>query len=290
MLDRLFKSDIPSIVLKGVPYFCNVYVIAKGKIISERLASTPLPASSAPPPRRMASVPYRSIDQTAGSMYVSEMREEFSVPETEISCISGDRMSTDSTLFDFYDNLGSTLSRAPSKSVGMGMGMRTSTSMNSNQYRRFAVSSACQYVDLGSADELALHNHETSRTSHPPRPSEEVEEKLRKLQLQIKQTMDMYHAACKEALTAKQQKTGYSVLVESTVQVADKTSKVVVTPSFVYSSAPATDTTTYCRFSPLSPRSERNTAPHPSKSGRNAAYFAPRPLRSERNASPRSSG
>lgn len=40
---RLFiKNDIASVVLKGTPDFCNVYVISKGKIASEQKALRPL--------------------------------------------------------------------------------------------------------------------------------------------------------------------------------------------------------------------------------------------------------
>ncbi|KAM7477543.1 hypothetical protein LguiA_025756 [Lonicera macranthoides] len=42
-ITRLFiKNDIPSIVLKGTPDFCNVYVISKGKIVSGQKALHPL--------------------------------------------------------------------------------------------------------------------------------------------------------------------------------------------------------------------------------------------------------
>ncbi|GMP47645.1 hypothetical protein CsSME_00015594 [Camellia sinensis var. sinensis] len=62
-ISRLFKTDIPSIVLKGAPYFCSVYVISKGKIASMRVASHPLPCLSTTD--RSRSVPNRnSNDET----------------------------------------------------------------------------------------------------------------------------------------------------------------------------------------------------------------------------------
>ena len=39
---------------------------------------------------------------------------------------------------------------------------------------------------------------------HPPRLSNGVEAEMKRLKLELKQTMDMYTAACRESLTAKQ--------------------------------------------------------------------------------------
>lgn len=46
ILHRFKTSSIPSNVSKGVPDFCTVYVISKGKISSARSASRPAPHSS----------------------------------------------------------------------------------------------------------------------------------------------------------------------------------------------------------------------------------------------------
>ena len=41
-------TDVPTNVSKGAPEFCSVYVISKGKIVSVRSATVPVPN---PPPR-----------------------------------------------------------------------------------------------------------------------------------------------------------------------------------------------------------------------------------------------
>lgn len=43
---RFKTKDIPATVTKGVPDFCTVYVISKGKISSSRSASRPAPGIS----------------------------------------------------------------------------------------------------------------------------------------------------------------------------------------------------------------------------------------------------
>lgn len=43
---RFKVTDIPSSVTKGAPDFCNVYVISKGKVQSQRSALRPAPANS----------------------------------------------------------------------------------------------------------------------------------------------------------------------------------------------------------------------------------------------------
>lgn len=43
IINRRFKTDLPTSVSKTAPDFCNVYVISKGKISSLRNASRPAP-------------------------------------------------------------------------------------------------------------------------------------------------------------------------------------------------------------------------------------------------------
>lgn len=46
LLRRFKITDVPGNVSKGVPDFCNVYVISKGKISSMKSASRPAPVFS----------------------------------------------------------------------------------------------------------------------------------------------------------------------------------------------------------------------------------------------------
>ncbi|KAI8565900.1 hypothetical protein RHMOL_Rhmol03G0297000 [Rhododendron molle] len=201
-ISRLFKSsDIPSTVLKGAPYFCNVYVISKGKVASMRSASHPLP-SNISATGRTRSAPTHHITNDHDTDFVdrvpeTRLQDEMSIPETDISYVCSGRLSTDSTFFAFYDNLaGSELitGRSPRSLSMMSVGARNFDPIG------LASSSNCADLDY-SPHELSPSDKETSCL--PLNNELVVEEKIRRLELQMKQTMDMYHAACREALTAK---------------------------------------------------------------------------------------
>lgn len=53
-------------------------------------------------------------------------------------------------------------------------------------------------------DDLSSSEEESKSKSSAPQNIEDMEEKMRRLELQMKQTMEMYHAACREALREKQ--------------------------------------------------------------------------------------
>ncbi|KAF7149177.1 hypothetical protein RHSIM_Rhsim03G0270900 [Rhododendron simsii] len=201
-ISRLFKSsDIPSTVLKGAPYFCNVYVISKGKVASMRCASHPLP-SNISATGRTRSAPTHHITNDHDTDFVdrvteTRLQDEMSIPETDISYVCSGRLSTDSTFFAFYDNLaGSELITGCSpRSLSM-------MSVGARNFDPIGLASASNRADLDySPHELSPSDKETSCL--PLNNELVVEEKMRRLELQMKQTMDMYHAACREALTAK---------------------------------------------------------------------------------------
>jgi hypothetical protein len=62
MHDRRFRtSDVPSLVSKGAPEFCTVYIISKGKIQSVKTATAPLAPKAMP--RKNALQPQQSPDR-----------------------------------------------------------------------------------------------------------------------------------------------------------------------------------------------------------------------------------
>ncbi|KAG5559749.1 hypothetical protein RHGRI_009304 [Rhododendron griersonianum] len=205
-ISRLFKSsDIPSTVLKGAPYFCNVYVISKGKVASMRSASHPLPSNIISATGRTRSAPTHHITNDhhdtdfVDRVTETRLQDEMSIPETDISYVCSGRLSTDSTFFAFYDNLAESeliTGRSPRSLSMMSVGARN--------FDPIGLASASNCADLDySPHELSPSDKETSCL--PLNINElVVEEKMRRLELQMKQTMDMYHAACREALTAKQ--------------------------------------------------------------------------------------
>ncbi|XP_066377182.1 U-box domain-containing protein 35-like [Miscanthus floridulus] len=220
-----FKADIPTTISKGAPDFCTVYIVNKGKVSSQRNsiraaprvsplrsqiqsaqgdAATPKPEP--PPQSQRWSSSSRGHSDHGETPRVDNFRSPFarggpantrksyadlshmSMPDSaDISFVSSTgrrsvehhsaippRMSNGSV--DSYDH-SFEMSRTPSKWGGdsFGGGMDHTT---------FSQSSSSSFCSLGMQDD--------------------VEAEMKRLRLELKQTMDMYSTACKEALTAKQ--------------------------------------------------------------------------------------
>ncbi|KAJ7952083.1 Protein kinase domain [Quillaja saponaria] len=214
---RFKTSSVSSSVSKAVPDFCTVYVISKGKISSVRNASRPAHFASPLlnhiqklnqknvslsdiPSRRMnlrdrtSFKPHSWQDESIkspfgrGRGFTGRSCAEFTGSETDISFVSSDRTSTDrasSVLYDYIDS-----------------GRTSRISINSEH--SFGSSRlGPKFADLGSPY-FSSFSQSSSRTSCSSQNLDEVEAEMRRLKLELKQTMDMYSTACKEALTAQQ--------------------------------------------------------------------------------------
>ncbi|KAI5336516.1 PREDICTED: U-box domain-containing [Prunus dulcis] len=218
---RFKTSSIPSSVSKGAPDFCTVYVISKGKISSVRNASRAAPYSSPlvnqidslnkqsfkPPetprynnmylkaarpsfkPRNLQDEAYR-LGLTRGGFSNGRISGGFSESESDISFISSERASTDrasSVTYDFMDTNRGRLSTSSDQSFG-------------------SMRQGPKFADLSSLHDFSSVSHESNLTSSSwsSQNLEEVESEMRRLKLELKQTMDMYSTACREALSAKQ--------------------------------------------------------------------------------------
>ncbi|CAK7345791.1 unnamed protein product [Dovyalis caffra] len=221
-LVRKFKtSDVPSNVSKGAPDFCTVYVISKGKIASVRSASGPVPTKpsiqtqmpsrasnvsdtvESPFKSRIAPrVPERSPYTLQGLQEDMEIKSPFtrrggltkyepSTPESDISFVSSGRPSTDLMFPSYYDV--SEPGMAPWLSNSSDYDYRSLGSSNSGNK---SIDASTQYNFSSASEE--------SGTSWPSQNMDGVEAEMRRLRQELKQTMDMYSSACKEALTAKQ--------------------------------------------------------------------------------------
>ncbi|KAK9931588.1 hypothetical protein M0R45_018860 [Rubus argutus] len=188
---RLFKtSDIPSSVQKWAPDFCNVYTVSKGKIYSVRAAR-----------RRVPSLPAESnyICRAASSKSYDEVSVHEADMDIDLSFASSGRKSTDSMLYSFYENFGPA-----------GMTRISSATSNTD------INGLASELDFGNFDGLnTLHEMPQSMAQHSASGNpfllqkvlEEMEDEMKRLRMELKQTIDMYHAACKEAVTAKQKAT-----------------------------------------------------------------------------------
>ncbi|XVF48102.1 hypothetical protein PTKIN_Ptkin03bG0164600 [Pterospermum kingtungense] len=224
---RFKTTDIPGMVSKSAPDFCTVYVISKSKISSMRSASRPAPAVS-PLRNHLASQPNLKPAPSephilpANSLRVEKQRPEpqrkstdstdsfrspftrrglngksypdLPLPDTDISFVSSGRPSID-RIFPAFCDVQETSRTAPRLSNFSDI--ESNYSFESMQYGR-------RSIDIGSPPDFSSVSHDSDMFSNSTAGMDDVEAEMRRLKLELKQTMEMYSTACKEALTAKQ--------------------------------------------------------------------------------------
>ncbi|KAI4316194.1 hypothetical protein L6164_024197 [Bauhinia variegata] len=237
LLRRFKVADIPGTVAKGAPDFTTVYVVSKGKIQSMRSASRPAPAISplrsqlnqantrTDAPEQQVAVSNnvkvlerrsfdgglrRSSDETENFRSPFTARKgpngksygELSLPDTDISFVSSGRPSTDRLFPSLYDNSDSGFSNPR---ISYSADMDGNYSFEAMQYARKSVDGR-RSLDISSPSEFSSISQESDRLSFSTSSQavDDVEAEMRRLKLELKQTMEMYSTACKEALTAKQ--------------------------------------------------------------------------------------
>ncbi|KAF8392767.1 hypothetical protein HHK36_021004 [Tetracentron sinense] len=222
---RRFKTaDVPSSVSKEAPDFCTVYVISKGKISSVRSATRTAPAIShlrnqkqnqvslkhdptdahfthnSSSKAERASFEHRNLHDEMESIRSPFTRAgrngksygQLPSPDTDISYVSSGRPSIDRMFPSLYDNLES--SRTPRLSNSSDLDNRSFESPRLQP----------KSLHMNSLHEFSTILEDSEIMSWSPHSMEDVEDEMRRLKLELKQTMDMYSTACKEALTAKQ--------------------------------------------------------------------------------------
>ncbi|KAL5974215.1 hypothetical protein ACLOJK_030878 [Asimina triloba] len=232
-LSRFKTADIPSNISKGAPDFCTVYIISKGKITSVRAAARPAPVIALRPhsqpnirsdiPALDPPVPARAslgADHRAAARSMPEELETMKSPftsrgyissstvrsygemtsESDISFVSAGRPSVDRgrPSGGFFDHVES--NRTPRLSNGSDV-----TDGRSFEYMRSPFRSGGGYEPNSYATENSGFSQERGPSATwSAQTLDEVEAEMKRLKLELKQTMDMYSTACKEALTAKQ--------------------------------------------------------------------------------------
>ncbi|KAK8581579.1 hypothetical protein V6N12_071797 [Hibiscus sabdariffa] len=217
---RFMTADVTTSVSKGAPDYCTVYVIGKGKISSVRSASAPPPPPPRPQPQLTESPPpppppapavnprYRAAPQTQRPLNPHRnLREdteiispftrgrhlikyEPSIPESDISFVSSERPSSN-TVFSLSDTMEFA---SPGISITSDYDNR---SMGSSSY------SGDMSMDFSSRHGFSSCSEESGTTSCSSHNMDDVEAEMRRLKQELKQTRDMYSAACREALSAK---------------------------------------------------------------------------------------
>ncbi|KAL9253993.1 U-box domain-containing protein, partial [Drosera capensis] len=222
---RFSKTDIPGVVSKGAPDFCTVYVISKNKISSMRSASRPAPTISplrnqimnAPTTIIPATPPRNSRGSDRGSPRLSADDLEFRSPftrggrvpnlksygellfDSDISFVSSGRPSVDRAFPSLHDTFES--GKSPN---------RLSTSSDNTDYTTDSLRR--KSIDISSPPSFSQTSDDSGSNSWSGSqpPGDDLEAEMRRLKLELKQTMDMYSNACKEALTAKQKASSWN--------------------------------------------------------------------------------
>ncbi|KAF8696709.1 hypothetical protein HU200_036335 [Digitaria exilis] len=207
---KKFKNaDVPSTLMKCAPDYCNIYVVAKGKSVNVRLAKCGVPNAG-------ADMSPDTDSLRGASLYMRRGSRGYLPPATppDTSRRSVDSRSTTTlpeltTRPPFRER---SLPSSATKNVMIPAAKDYSDVSSSRSVRQdysladldFGQSTRFTSIDFGDMS--------TTLTASPGEPmspatgqaQREVEVEMRRLRLELKQTMDMYNAACKEALNAKQ--------------------------------------------------------------------------------------
>ncbi|CAL0333024.1 unnamed protein product [Lupinus luteus] len=220
-------SDIPGTISKGAPDFCTIYVVSKGKIQSMRSASRPVPfvspllsqlpqtslnSDQSDPPRVPLSggsvkgerrplevPPRRSHDGTTDSFRSPFTRKGMAERYVEISTSADSDITFVSSGRSSIDKLFPTLTNNnTSESCFSNPRLSYSSDTDAN-YSFESLNFGRRSIDITSPD----HSFSSDGFSSSSQTTDDVEAEMRRLKLELKQTMEMYSTACKEALSAQ---------------------------------------------------------------------------------------
>ncbi|GAB4854067.1 hypothetical protein Ancab_022649 [Ancistrocladus abbreviatus] len=199
-IGRLFKTDVPTSVMKGAPDFCSVYIVSRGKVSSKRHATSSPPPIS-PAEREMFAL--QNLVEEADSALpptlhtTDKLYDEVSVQEDCASLASSeDEGANDARFFTIHDE----------------MGFETSSKATQNAY----VSSFSE-PSLVALDPSIVHNLQYSVSRASPSHGRSVSSEINmgdehyEMKLvtgELEQAKDMHHAACKTTNVARQKEKG----------------------------------------------------------------------------------
>ncbi|KAF2617105.1 hypothetical protein F2Q68_00040815 [Brassica cretica] len=211
---RRFKTDLPTSVSKAAPDFCNVYVIAKSKISSLRSSSRPAPyhpsvlsefdnheTTENKHKTREATTPAysrgrRSVDSDGPrSGFVKppqghmKLMGDFSDSESEYSFINASQQGSDIS----YISSGRPSVDRSSFTYDLPDSARTSRMSTSSEQSIGSNRLGIKFTDLGFLNNASTASEESGRTScsYSSQSLGDVEAQMRRLRLELKQTMDI---------------------------------------------------------------------------------------------------
>ncbi|KAJ8500012.1 hypothetical protein OPV22_010564 [Ensete ventricosum] len=204
---RSFRSaDISTSISKSVPDFCTTYVVTKGKLSTTRNAIRAAPTVS-PLRAKLQSQATRASNSTAdrrqglqsakgdaafGTRKLRQQTQTIESPHTRQAGLQTTRFSGDSDTSFASSSRTSTDRSLAQRFSYMSDGTDRSSESAQSPTKSFGAYS------YGTGFSSLSHDSSSSEAS------DYVEAEMNRLRSELKQTMDMYSMACKEAIGAKQ--------------------------------------------------------------------------------------
>ncbi|KAH7848284.1 hypothetical protein Vadar_000660 [Vaccinium darrowii] len=204
---RFKATDVPTNLSKGAPEFCSVYVISKGKIQSVRSATAP-PPNPLPRPLPNQSNPVIPTPVDARPLQTNSARAAERTPFAPRNLT--DNMSWSSS--HNQDEVEAEMRRLK-QVLKQTMEMYSIACKEALTAKQKVLTQERAQADNGPVFKCFLdHTPVAVKVLRPDaaqgrsqfQQEDEVEAEMRRLKQELKQTMEMYSTACKEALTAKQ--------------------------------------------------------------------------------------
>ncbi|XP_021824031.1 U-box domain-containing protein 52 isoform X4 [Prunus avium] len=202
-LTRKFKigNDVPTSLVKLAPEFCSVYVISKGKMVGGRTAKRPVVNTATPPkqPSPQGLPPCTPTEQTEADNGARSRGQP---------AVRGGWKSAGGS-----DKIPVARERTRSAPVNLSMDIdipnhgSSRCSLSSRNSNADENEFPGMFNSFGSVDIISQGLDFSSASCSPKESSRQsardIEAEMKRLKLELKQTMDMYSSACKEAISAK---------------------------------------------------------------------------------------
>ncbi|KAL2346568.1 hypothetical protein Fmac_000568 [Flemingia macrophylla] len=180
-------QDTPTAMIKSAPDYCSVYIISKLKIVSARSAVRPITNGSFPEPKQIpAQANAIPSCEPEGGGSVSRGQP----PRSRNTCEAPEPMRM--------------LQRERPRSAGSSMSI---DNIDIHTRARHWSMDEREIAGLAQLD-VTKHDPDVSDTLGTPsasHSSKDIEAEMKRLRLELKQTMNMYSSACKQAISAKNQ-------------------------------------------------------------------------------------
>ncbi|KAJ4792098.1 Kinase protein with adenine nucleotide alpha hydrolases-like domain [Rhynchospora pubera] len=206
---RFKSTDVPAYVMKNAPDFCTVFLISKGKASSVRKAVRDAPTVS--PLRtqienqtslKQETVEYQVVNALKGE-HARENRNNYL--EKEIM-IRSPFTRPGAPRFPARPNNGLN-AKADQSDISFVSSGRPSLDGGTQRISNYTSADSFEmpFSPLSSPNTIGMFSQSSESSFSQTMMTEDSESEMNRLRLELKQMMDMYSTACKEALDAKKQ-------------------------------------------------------------------------------------